>query len=111
MGRALSLEQKSYTLKLNSTNEEIYNCLHFLTDEDFNGNNGTEYFTIMETPEGDKKISHLDASMMFIGGFTNLSEFIEDVIKKNYSDDYYSDYKLSIVTVYDSLVIVLSTLS
>lgn len=109
MSTTKKLIQKHYELNINATDVEIYNCLHYLTDEDFNGNNGSDYYMTFETPTGTKSMSRLEGAMMNLNEYNELGEFIEYVLADNYAlDPYYADYQVFTTVVYDTLVIVLS---
>lgn len=102
---------KSYELSLNATNDEIKKCLHYLTDDDFNGTNGSDYFVEVEVDDDDTEfMSMLDSYMLRIDDFSELDDFIFHVLKSCYyedSDDY-EEYNIYIKTIYDTLVIVVA---
>lgn len=108
MSSNVELTQISYELPLCATKEELYNCLHHLTDEDYNGNNGEEYYMTFVTSKGTKRMSRLEGAMTHYDEYDSITEFIEFVIGDCYFDPYYKDFSLFTTEVYGSLVIVLS---
>lgn len=104
----MELTQKKYELSLRANEKEIYDCLHELTDEDYNGNNGEEYYMTFHTSTGSKRIARLDEAMTHLNEYDELTEFIEFVIGDCYFDPYYEDFNLKITVVYDTIVIVLA---
>lgn len=106
------LTQISYELSLNATEKEIYDCLHKLTDEDYNGNNGEDYYITFHTSTGIKRMARLEGAMTHLKEYNNLAEFIDYVVGDCYAlDPHYRDFSLFTTTVYDTLVIVLSYIS
>lgn len=104
--------QLHYELSLNANEKEIYDCLHKLTDDDYNGDNGEEYYMTFHTATGSKRMARLEEAMTHLKEYDNLDEFIDYVIGDCYAlDTYYKDFSLFTTVVYDTLVIVLSYVS
>jgi hypothetical protein len=89
-------------------NEDIREALADLTDEDFNGNNGEDYYSVIETEIGNMSISRLDYS------FTKAKnemidpskvDLIRRVLEDNYADAYYKDESIEIHEVDKSIFV------
>lgn len=102
------LAQIKYELPLSANNKEIYDCLHRLTDNDYNGNNGEEYHMTFTSSTGSKRMARLEEAMTHLGEYDELTEFIDYVIGDCYFDPYYKDFLLTTTVIYDTIVIVLS---
>lgn len=89
--------------------EEVQKLLSKMTDEDFNGNNGEEYFIDFEINGKVKNMSNLDFWMTKFDSYKTLKEFIFDVLESNYSDAYYTNYDVKIEEVQDTLVVACSS--
>lgn len=98
---------KSYELPLNASDDEIEKCLHYLTDNDFNGSNGSDYFVEVEIDGDFEFVSMLYSYMLRIDDFAKLDDFIFHVLKSCYYEDSdeYEEYNIYIKTIYDTLVI------
>lgn len=83
---------------------KIKEILSQLTDDEFNGNNGEEYYITFES----KLMSKLDFYMKMYSKEIDLSDFVRRVCEDNYSDCCYQDFKVKIVEVENSLIISLS---
>lgn len=109
----LTLNHKTGQIYGYATKKELYEFLANLTDEDFNGNNGEDYFIEIETSTGPKLVSKLEAC------FENYDEeydeenevlykknFIFSVINSNYSsDNYYKDYDIVVDSILDIITV------
>lgn len=88
----MSLGHKHEVINIGDTDDDFFNVLKDLTDEDYNGNNGKEYYTTMNTEFGDISVSRLEKD------FTrcrvqkkNRLETVQDILDSNYSDSYYRE--------------------
>lgn len=105
-----TLNMKSYELSLNADNHEIKKCLHYLTDDNFNGDNGSDCYVEIEIDDEVQLVSMLDNYMLRIDDFTELDEFIFHVLKSCYCEDSdeYEEYSIYIKAIYDTLIIVIA---
>lgn len=96
--------------------DKLKDILHDLTDEDFNGNNGEDYF-IPVTENGNEVLkSRLDASWDLAlekyskDDFTNILNY---VITDAYTYDtgYYRDYSLDVIETNDTIFVTVSYMS
>ena len=88
-----------------ATKEEVKNLLSKMTDEDFNGNNGEDYFIEVDVNGELKSMSYLDSWMTKYEAYDSLKKFIYDVLNSNYSDSYYADSDIEIREVQDTLIV------
>lgn len=113
MSRA-TLIHKTGKINAYATKQEMHDFLSKLTDEDFNGNNGEDYFIEIETSTGPKLISRLESCMRNYDVEKSIKEkmnFISSVIEANYSSDsYYKDYDISIDNINDHIVVSIAIL-
>lgn len=70
--------------------EDLIEALKKITDDDYNGNNGPEYYTY------DENLSDLAAKVNKLYDHKNTYEIIDYVIRDNYQNPYYTDYKFHI---------------
>ena len=108
----MELVQLTRELNINATKEEVYDCLHYLTDDDYNGTNGIANYVEITLKTGYVKyISKLEKKMLSFKDDTNLKEFIKEVMEDDFgeNDDYYA-YELSMTEVYGTLVITVSAI-
>ena len=101
------LTLKVETVKYNEDKEYLKGVLHHLTDDDFNGNNGQEYF--QEDNNGNLR-SRLDIS--FEKNWNDASvtptQLIERVLSNNYNDNCYSQFSVNTTVIGDCKQIVIS---
>lgn len=88
-----------------ATREEVKNLLSKMTDEDFNGNNGEDYFVEVNIDGKLQNMSNLDYWMTKFESYENLKDFIYDVLESNYSDLYYTNHDIEIKEIHDTLVL------
>ena len=109
MGKAHFGGLQMDVLSKNASKEDVKKFLINLTDEDFNGNNGEDYFTEAIIDGKTQLISRLDNCMLDINNYNNLEDFIAYVLKCNYEDGYYTEYSYEIKTLDDNIVVALAT--
>lgn len=102
-------------LKKDLSTENIKNIIVELTDEDFNGNNGEDYFTTIEVDGELISMSHLDASWLDMTEGTteeeiinNACSIIETIVSENYADGYYSGSIVRAIETIDSIVCIVA---
>lgn len=92
-----------------ATKDEVRMLLAKMTDEDFNGNNGKDYY-VEEIIDGKVQLmSSLDSCMMKFEEYDNIEDFIEYVLDCNYSESYYTNYDVVIKNIADTLVVSLAS--
>lgn len=105
---SLTLNHKTRKIYAYATKEEMHKFLANLTDEDFNGNNGEDYFIEIETSDGPKLVSVLESCMRNYDVEKSIKEkmnFISSVIEANYSSDsYYRDYDINVDNINDYII-------
>lgn len=86
-------------------NEEFKEKLESLCDEDYNGNNGEEYFIDIN----GTLISQFDAiwNDLINKGYT-YEYVIENILNDNYNNSYYTKYKLEITKINHYIVVSLA---
>lgn len=103
MSRITKTNLNTEIISTNATKEDVENFLKKITDEDFNGKNGDDYYIEVNGTEMSKLNAHM---LNFKAGCDDweLVEFIEKVLKNNYSDGYYVDSKIEVFQVENSIV-------
>ena len=89
------------TINKNAGANDVKNLLARLTDEDFNGNNGEDYYI----RDDGCFMSKLDHWMRRFDEYKTLEAFIRDVLVDNYSDPYYYDYDIKIKDMGNTLAV------
>lgn len=121
MGYSFGSESKVIK-KEELTLEEFKSTLRELCDEDYNGNNGEDYFTTVTDSNGvNFKISHFDyawgKAICDIDSddidMSKLANIAKSILIDNYDDGgyYYSDYSVDVFDTIDSIIIVVSYMS
>lgn len=103
MSRITETNLNTGVLSTNVTKEEVENFLKKMTDDDFNGKNGESYYTEVD----GIKMSKLSAYMIDFKENCDdweLVDFVEEVLKFNYSDGYYVNSKIKVFQVENSIV-------
>lgn len=103
-------------LKKDLSAENLKKVIAELTDEDFNGNNGEDYFTEIEVDGELVSMSFLDASWLdMTEGKTeeeiinNACYIIETIVSDNYDDEeYYEDFIVRAIETIDSIVCIVA---
>lgn len=99
------LEIKEYDFLLNATERDVLEGLIHLTDEDYNGLNGLYMHSF-----GGYTYSKLEMDMFGYKDCDDLIKFIEDILNNCYKNTLYKDYKIVIKTIYDTVIVVVSTI-
>lgn len=95
------------TINKNAGANDVKNLLARLTDEDFNGNNGEDYYI----RDDGYFMSKLDHWMRRLDEYKTLEAFIRDVLVDNYSDPYYYDYDIKIKDMGNTLAVACASTS
>lgn len=82
------------------TVENIKKAIKNLTDEDFNGNNGEDYYTSIKINNDEVSMSELDAEWLSVTAgksddeiINNACSIIERIVSSNYEEEtYYEDF-------------------
>lgn len=105
----LTLNHKTGKVYAYATKEEMHKFLASLTDEDFNGNNGEDYFEEVETPTGPKLMSALDKCMKDYNvekSIQDKKKFIFSVIDSNYiCASCYKDHDINVDNINDYITV------
>lgn len=115
MGRRYLSKNEKVILKEDLSINSIKNIIKELTDEDFNGNNGEDYYTKVEIDGKIISMSKLDAAWYYETHGKSEKEIIEDacniiqsIVSSNYEDDYYyEDSFVRVIETSDSIVCVI----
>lgn len=100
-------------LKENLDLAKVKEILKDLCDEDFNGNNGEDYFVKDLDSNGNKiLVSALEKTFSYATSkpetFDTFASIIKYVLEKNYGNDTYCDYNVHVVDTKESIVISIS---
>lgn len=108
--------QKEIINKEGLTLEKLKKIIHTMTDEDFNGNNGEDYF--ISVKENGKEISksRLDYAWDYALELKAKEDFVgilDYVLTEAYTYDsyYYQDYSLEIIETPDKIFVIISYMS
>lgn len=83
-----------------STCEELIESLKEITDADYNGDNGSDYFT------HDSHLCDLECKVKALYNKVSTTELINAVIEDNYSNPYYANYEYHIEDSIDDYYLV-----
>lgn len=98
-----NLTLKVKVLKDCSDLKSLRNLLHDMTDEDYNGNNGKDYF--MKDGKGNLR-SELDIVFeKCLNKSMTTKQTIEYILKDNYNNGYYEAYSIKTIVI-DNIIIV-----
>ena len=113
MSHFLTKETTIYDKDLNSSS--IKNAIKILTDEDFNGNNGKDYYTQIEIDGKLVSMSELDAMWLKeTAGKTDeeivndVCVIIESIVSSNYEKYYYEDSIVRVIETNNSIVCIVA---
>lgn len=110
MGKFNGMDFKLNKINKHASKEEVKSFLSALTDEDFNGNNGCDYFIEKNINNKTILLSELDSHMLDFESKTNLNDFINTVLNDNYSNSYYCDFKCETIEMNDFIIVAFASL-
>jgi hypothetical protein len=86
--------------------DDVKSFLEGITDEDYNGHNGPDYFTKLHTEFGDMLISRLEKAFFKckVEGASE-EQTIRDILEDNYSDPYYRDSSVKVEKYQDCIFV------
>lgn len=104
MGRSYNLKSELKVFKKEEGKEKLKQLLLECCDEDFNGNNGEEYFTTEIVDGEEVEMSNFDAVWMEVKNM-DMAQIIEHILNANYEEDWdYHDYKLDVIDREDEII-------
>lgn len=116
MGRSYFSKDEYVLAKEGLSVDAIKEAIRNITDEDFNGNNGEDYFTEVEIDGVEVSMSQLEASWLEATKnkteeeiLKNACSIIESIVSSNYDDDgYYEGHLFRAIETKDSIVCLLA---